>query len=60
MRQPIAERSKSLMMVMLAKCIAMDLPREEVDHFKIMLVTDRVDLDDQIYRTFRNCDTEPV
>lgn len=51
---------KSLTMVMLAKSIAMDLPREGADHFKIVLVTDRVDLDDQIYRTFGNCGTEPV
>jgi len=51
---------KSLTMVMLAKSIAMDLPREGADHFKIVLVTDRVDLDDQIYRTFGNCGIEPV
>lgn len=50
---------KSLTMVMLAKGIAMDLPREGVDGFKIVLVTDRIDLDDQIYRTFRNCGTVP-
>lgn len=27
--------------------------------YKIILVTDRVDLDDQIYRTFSHCDMEP-
>ncbi len=27
--------------------------------YKIVLVTDRVDLDDQIYRTFSHCDLEP-
>ncbi|MCD4786317.1 MAG: type I restriction endonuclease subunit R [Candidatus Eremiobacteraeota bacterium] len=43
---------KSLTMVMLAKSIALcpDIP----DH-KIVLVTDRVDLDDQIYKTFQHC-----
>ncbi len=51
---------KSLTMVMLAKSLAMDLPREGADHFKIVLVTDRIDLDEQIYRTFSNCGTEPV
>lgn len=46
---------KSLTMVMLAKAIAsLELP-----HYKIVLVTDRVDLDDQIYRTFTHCDMEP-
>jgi type I restriction enzyme, R subunit len=48
---------KSLTMVMLAKAIAME---SGIDDFKIVLVTDRVDLDDQIYKTFRNCGTEPV
>ncbi len=47
---------KSLTMVMLAKAIA----REELPNSKIVLVTDRVDLDDQIYRTFQNCDLEPL
>jgi type I restriction enzyme R subunit len=51
---------KSLTMVMLAKALALDLPREGVDEFKVLLVTDRVDLDDQIYGTFKNCGTEPV
>ena len=51
---------KSLTMVMLAKGLALDLPREGADEFKIVLVTDRVDLDDQIYGTFRNCGTAPV
>jgi type I restriction enzyme R subunit len=46
---------KSLTMVMLAKAIAwLNLP-----DYKIILVTDRVDLDDQIYRTFSHCDLEP-
>ncbi len=46
---------KSLTMVMLAKAIV----RENLPDYKIVLVTDRVDLDDQIYKTFRHCDMEP-
>ncbi|QVL30289.1 type I restriction endonuclease subunit R [Telmatocola sphagniphila] len=46
---------KSLTMVMLAKAIV----RENLQEYKIVLVTDRVDLDDQIYQTFRHCDLEP-
>jgi type I restriction enzyme, R subunit len=41
--------------VMLAKAIA----RENLHDYKIVLVTDRVDLDDQIYKTFTHCDMEP-
>lgn len=41
---------KSLTMVMLAKGIAL-----EIGTHKIVLVTDRVDLDDQIYTTFQHC-----
>jgi type I restriction enzyme R subunit len=48
---------KSLTMVMLAKAIALEPGLVE---YKIVLVTDRVDLDDQIYKTFRQCGTEPV
>lgn len=51
---------KSLTMVMLAKGLALDLPREGADDFKVVLVTDRVDLDDQIYGTFKSCGTTPV
>lgn len=47
---------KSLTMVMLAEGIAM----EALDRYKIVLVTDRVDLDDQIYKTFQHCGGEPV
>jgi len=43
---------KSLTMVMLAKCIALE---KSIIDPRIVLVTDRVDLDDQIYGTFRNC-----
>ncbi|MEX0652538.1 MAG: type I restriction endonuclease subunit R [Phycisphaeraceae bacterium] len=48
---------KSLTMVMLAEAIALE---GGIDNFKIVLVTDRVDLDDQIYRTFHHCGTLPV
>ncbi len=47
---------KSLTMVMLAEGIALE---EGLGNFKIVLVTDRVDLDDQIYKTFSHCGTEP-
>lgn len=48
---------KSLTMVMLAEAIALD---SGIDNYKIVLVTDRVDLDDQIYKTFHHCGTLPV
>jgi type I restriction enzyme R subunit len=47
---------KSLTMVMLAKSLAL---RPEISSPKIILVTDRVDLDDQIWGTFRACGLEP-
>ncbi|MEQ9378781.1 MAG: HsdR family type I site-specific deoxyribonuclease [Imperialibacter sp.] len=43
---------KSLTMVMLAQAIALS---PEIKNPKIILVTDRTDLDDQITRTFRKC-----
>lgn len=43
---------KSLTMVMLAKSLALE---PSITNPRIILVTDRVDLDDQIYRTFRSC-----
>lgn len=43
---------KSLTMVMLAQAIAME---KDILNPKIILVTDRVDLDDQITKTFRKC-----
>ena len=46
---------KSLTMVMLAEAIAL----AGFENFKIILVTDRVDLDDQLYKTFAHCGTEP-
>ncbi|MBP7653087.1 type I restriction endonuclease subunit R [Candidatus Dependentiae bacterium] len=48
---------KSLTMVMLAKSIVL---QPSILNPKILLVTDRVDLDDQIYKTFHNCGKEPV
>ena len=48
---------KSLTMVMLAKALALDT---EILNPRIVLVTDRVDLDDQIWGTFRNCGKEVV
>jgi type I restriction enzyme, R subunit len=53
---------KSLTMVMLAKAIALEQSKAESkawSDYKIVLVTDRVDLDDQIFRTFRHCGIEP-
>ncbi len=44
---------KSLTMVMLAQAIAM---HPDIRNPKIVIVTDRVDLDDQIYGTFKKCD----
>lgn len=43
---------KSLTMVMLAKVLAL---QPGIPNPKVVLVTDRVNLDDQIYRTFRAC-----
>lgn len=46
---------KSLTMVMLGKCLALE---PGIQNPKIILVTDRIDLDDQIYKTFHNCGKE--
>ena len=43
---------KSLTMVMLAKALAL---HPDVTNPRIVLVTDRIDLDDQIWRTFEAC-----
>jgi len=52
---------KSLTMVMLAKALALErAPFSDIVSPRIVLVTDRVDLDDQIYGTFRACGLEPV
>ena len=47
---------KSLTMVMLAKSLAL---HPDIQNPKIILVTDRIDLDDQIWGTFRACGLEP-
>ncbi|PIQ47923.1 MAG: type I restriction endonuclease subunit R [Cytophagales bacterium CG12_big_fil_rev_8_21_14_0_65_40_12] len=43
---------KSLTMVMLSKAIALD---PEIPNARVVVVTDRVSLDKQIYKTFFNC-----
>lgn len=48
---------KSLTMVMLAKALALE---PSIPNPQILLVTDRVDLDRQIERTFRQCGLVPV
>ncbi|MCI0338041.1 MAG: HsdR family type I site-specific deoxyribonuclease [Acidobacteria bacterium] len=48
---------KSLTMVMMAKAIALDTA---ITDPRIVLVTDRIDLDDQIWGTFHSCGKEPV
>ncbi|OGV59213.1 MAG: hypothetical protein A2X45_10805 [Lentisphaerae bacterium GWF2_50_93] len=47
---------KSLTMVMLAKSLAL---HPDMLNPKIILVTDRIDLDDQLYGTFHACGLEP-
>lgn len=44
---------KSLTMVMLAQAIAL---HKDIPNPKIVIVTDRTDLDDQIFNTFEKCD----
>jgi type I restriction enzyme R subunit len=48
---------KSLTMVMLAKALALEPGLHDQ---RVILVTDRTDLDDQIHRTFMHCGLEPV
>jgi type I restriction enzyme R subunit len=48
---------KSLTMVMMAKAIALELT---IENPRIVLVTDRVDLDEQIFKTFHQCGKDPV
>ncbi len=43
---------KSITMVMLSKAIAL---KEDIEHPRVLIVTDRIDLDKQIYKTFNNC-----
>ncbi len=47
---------KSLTMVMLARGLALD---KEIKNARVVLVTDRIDLDDQLKRTFAACGFEP-
>lgn len=47
---------KSLTMVMLAKALALD---PAIPNPRIVLVTDRIDLDEQIWKTFHLCGKEP-
>lgn len=49
---------KSLTMVMLATAIAEEVVTTSMK--KVVLVTDRIDLDEQIWRTFLHCGFEPV
>ncbi|WP_282782144.1 type I restriction endonuclease subunit R [Phaeodactylibacter xiamenensis] len=46
---------KSLTMVMLAKAIALEA---SIPNPRVIIVTDRIDLDDQITKTFKNCGKE--
>lgn len=48
---------KSLTMVMLGRCLALD---KDVVNPRIIIVTDRDDLDKQIKGTFKSCELEPI
>ena len=48
---------KSLAMVMLGRALALD---HEIPNPRIIIVTDRTDLDHQIKDTFKSCELEPV
>ena len=47
---------KSLVMVLLGKALALD---DQIKNPRIVIVTDRVDLDEQIWKTFHQCGKEP-
>ncbi len=51
---------KSLTMVMLARGLAEELPKMGATDVRVVVVTDRVDLDEQIGRTFAKCGQNPV
>jgi len=51
---------KSLTMVMLARGLAEELPKLGSTDVRVVVVTDRVDLDEQIGRTFAKCGQNPV
>jgi type I restriction enzyme R subunit len=48
---------KSLAMVLLGKALALD---EGIPNARIVIVTDRIDLDEQIWKTFHQCGKDPV
>lgn len=48
---------KSLTMVMLGRCLALD---KTIANPRIIIVTDRDDLDKQIKGTFKSCEMEPI
>lgn len=48
---------KSLTMVMLGRCLALD---KAIANPRIIIVTDRDDLDKQIKGTFKSCEMEPI
>jgi type I restriction enzyme, R subunit len=47
---------KSIAMVLLGKALALD---ETIKNPRIVLVTDRIDLDEQIWKTFHQCGKDP-
>lgn len=47
---------KSLAMVLLGKALALD---ESIKNPRIVIVTDRIDLDEQIWKTFHQCGKDP-
>lgn len=47
---------KSLTMVLLGKALALE---KSIENPRIILVTDRIDLDEQIWKTFHQCGKEP-
>ncbi|MFH0908789.1 MAG: HsdR family type I site-specific deoxyribonuclease [bacterium] len=47
---------KSLVMVLLGKALALD---ERIKNPRIVIVTDRIDLDEQIWKTFHQCGKDP-
>jgi type I restriction enzyme R subunit len=48
---------KSLVMVLLGKALALD---REISNPRIVIVTDRIDLDEQIWKTFHLCGKDPL
>jgi type I restriction enzyme R subunit len=48
---------KSLAMVLLGKALALD---EGIPNVRVVIVTDRIDLDEQIWKTFHQCGKDPV